>query len=152
MGTQFSSLISVCNAKNRTSLSHHIIISIIGAILELLAVISMAFIMTTLMGSNSGDMASALIPFSTGNLLSNFSRNDLLLFSTLTMVVNVAFRYLVNFSAVKIGKEAFYKQLEMPVVEAYNYTSEVMAMNMLELDAQEGINAFLEKRVPSWNK
>jgi len=40
----------------------------------------------------------------------------------------------------------------MPVVEAYNYTSEVMAMNMLELDAQEGINAFLEKRVPSWNE
>ena len=55
-------------------------------------------------------------------------------------------------STIKIGKEAFYKQLEMPVVEAYNYTSEVMAMNMLELDAQEGINAFLEKRVPSWNE
>jgi enoyl-CoA hydratase/carnithine racemase len=55
-------------------------------------------------------------------------------------------------STVTIGKEAFYKQLEMPVVEAYNYTSEVMAMNMLELDAQEGINAFLEKRVPSWNE
>jgi enoyl-CoA hydratase/carnithine racemase len=52
-------------------------------------------------------------------------------------------------STVTIGKEAFYKQLEMPVVEAYTYTSEVMAMNMLELDAHEGINAFLEKRVPS---
>ena len=55
-------------------------------------------------------------------------------------------------STVTIGKEAFYKQVEMPIAEAYNYTSEVMAMNMLELDAQEGISAFLEKREPTWNE
>ena len=54
-------------------------------------------------------------------------------------------------STVKIGKEAFYKQVEMPISEAYNYTSEVMAKNMLELDAHEGISAFLEKRLPEWN-
>ena len=51
---------------------------------------------------------------------------------------------------VKIGKEAFYKQLEMPLNEAYKYTSEVMSENMLALDAKEGISAFLEKRVPNW--
>ncbi len=51
---------------------------------------------------------------------------------------------------VKIGKEAFYKQLEMPLSEAYSYTSEVMSENMMALDAKEGISAFLEKRNPNW--
>ena len=51
---------------------------------------------------------------------------------------------------VKIGKEAFYKQLEMPLEQAYAYTSEVMSKNMMTLDAQEGISAFLEKRIPDW--
>ena len=51
---------------------------------------------------------------------------------------------------VKIGKRAFYKQLEMPLEEAYKYTSEVMCQNMTFLDAKEGISAFLEKRIPSW--
>ena len=55
-------------------------------------------------------------------------------------------------STVKIGKEAFYKQVEMPIDEAYRYTSEVMAMNMMEIDAYEGISAFLDKRTPSWNE
>ena len=50
----------------------------------------------------------------------------------------------------KIGKKAFYKQLEMPLKEAYEYTSEVMSENMLAMDAKEGISAFLEKRTPSW--
>ena len=51
---------------------------------------------------------------------------------------------------VKIGKEAFYKQLEMPIDKAYEYTSEIMSKNMLALDAKEGISAFLEKRSPKW--
>jgi len=51
---------------------------------------------------------------------------------------------------VKIGKEAFYKQLEMPLDKAYEYTSEVMSKNMMILDAKEGISAFLEKRIPNW--
>ena len=50
----------------------------------------------------------------------------------------------------KIGKEAFYKQLEMPLEEAYKYTSKVMSENMMTLDAKEGISAFLEKRDPNW--
>ena len=51
---------------------------------------------------------------------------------------------------VKIGKEAFYKQLEMPLEEAYKYTSKTMSENMMTLDAKEGINAFLEKKIPNW--
>ena len=51
---------------------------------------------------------------------------------------------------VKMGKEAFYKQLEIPLNEAYRYTSEVMSENMMTLDAKEGISAFLEKRAPNW--
>jgi enoyl-CoA hydratase/carnithine racemase len=51
---------------------------------------------------------------------------------------------------IKIGKEAFYRQLEMPLAEAYRYTSEVMVENMLARDAEEGISAFIEKRDPKW--
>jgi enoyl-CoA hydratase/carnithine racemase len=51
---------------------------------------------------------------------------------------------------VKIGKEAFYRQAEMPLAEAYRYASEVMVENMLARDAEEGISAFIEKRDPKW--
>ena len=51
---------------------------------------------------------------------------------------------------IKIGKEAFYKQLEMPLKKAYAYTSKMMTINMMAIDAREGISAFLEKRVPNW--
>ena len=51
---------------------------------------------------------------------------------------------------VKIGKEAFYRQAEMPLAEAYSYASEVMVENMLARDAEEGIGAFIEKRAPTW--
>ncbi len=51
---------------------------------------------------------------------------------------------------VKIGKAAFYRQLEMPLAEAYRYTSDVMVENMLARDAEEGISAFIEKRDPKW--
>jgi len=51
---------------------------------------------------------------------------------------------------VKIGKKAFYKQLEMPLKKAYKYTSNIMTKNMMALDAKEGISAFLEKRNPYW--
>jgi len=51
---------------------------------------------------------------------------------------------------IKIGKKAFYKQLEMPLNKAYQYTSKVMTQNMMAIDAKEGISAFLEKRNPRW--
>ncbi|WP_404385271.1 enoyl-CoA hydratase [Caenispirillum salinarum] len=49
-----------------------------------------------------------------------------------------------------IGKEAFYKQVEMPLADAYRYASEVMTRNMMARDAEEGIDAFLQKRTPTW--
>lgn len=52
--------------------------------------------------------------------------------------------------AVKIGKRAFYEQLEMPIAEAYAHTAQVMVENMLWRDTDEGIQAFLEKRPPDW--
>ena len=51
---------------------------------------------------------------------------------------------------VKTGKEAFYRQLEMGLDDAYAYASQVMTENMLAKDAEEGIDAFLEKRPPVW--
>ena len=55
-----------------------------------------------------------------------------------------------SMATLKIGKNAFYKQREMSIEEAYNYTSAVMVENMLKNDSKEGINAFLEKRKPNW--
>ena len=53
-------------------------------------------------------------------------------------------------AVVKIGKQAFYKQLEMPMADAYAFTSEVMTRNMMIDDATEGMSAFAEKRAPVW--
>jgi enoyl-CoA hydratase/carnithine racemase len=51
---------------------------------------------------------------------------------------------------VKIGKEAFYRQAEMSLTDAYDYASQVMVENMLARDAEEGISAFIEKRDAEW--
>ena len=51
---------------------------------------------------------------------------------------------------VSIGKEAFYRQVQMDRREAYDYASEVMVKNILTDDAEEGIGAFLDKREPKW--
>ena len=53
-------------------------------------------------------------------------------------------------AVVKLGKEAFYRQLELPLAEAYAYATEVMVENMMAEDAHEGIGAFVEKRSPQW--
>lgn len=53
-------------------------------------------------------------------------------------------------ATVAIGKEAFYRQLEMPLNEAYDFAADVMVRNMLMADAEEGIGAFLEKRPAKW--
>ena len=52
--------------------------------------------------------------------------------------------------AIKLGKAAFYRQLELPLAQAYELASNVMAENMLTHDADEGINAFIAKRKPKW--
>lgn len=53
-------------------------------------------------------------------------------------------------ATITIGKQAYYRQIEMPLAEAYDYASAVMVENMLRADANEGICAFLEKRPPHW--
>ena len=57
-----------------------------------------------------------------------------------------------SFQSINIGKEAFYNQLEMPIEDAYAYTSKVMTLNMQASEAKEGVNAFIEKRKPVWEK
>jgi len=52
--------------------------------------------------------------------------------------------------AIRLGKEAFYRQAEMSLSDAYRFASEVMVDNMLRHDAAEGISAFLDKREPKW--
>ena len=55
-------------------------------------------------------------------------------------------------SAVRIGKRAFYDQIQMPLDQAYAYTAEVMVENMLDRNTAEGISAFIEKRDPDWTQ
>jgi len=51
-----------------------------------------------------------------------------------------------------IGKEAFYRQIEMPLADAYDYAAGVMVQNMMHAESTEGIGAFIEKRAPVWDK
>jgi enoyl-CoA hydratase/carnithine racemase len=51
---------------------------------------------------------------------------------------------------VRTGKQAFYRQRELPLAEAYAYTARVMTENLLARDAEEGIAAFIGKRQPNW--
>ncbi len=53
-------------------------------------------------------------------------------------------------AVVAVGKEAFYKQRDLPIEEAYTYCSDVMVENMMLRDAAEGIGAFMDKRAPEW--
>ena len=55
-----------------------------------------------------------------------------------------------SLSTIRVGKEAFYRQYEMTLSDAYDYTSQVMTENTLADDAKEGIASFLEKREPFW--
>ena len=50
----------------------------------------------------------------------------------------------------RVGKRAFYEQVEMPLAQAYDHASRVMAQNMMARDANEGICAFVERRTPTW--
>ena len=55
-------------------------------------------------------------------------------------------------SAVRVGKRAFYEQLELPLAGAYDHTAQVMVENMLDADTAEGIAAFIDKRPPGWRQ
>ena len=69
--------------------------------------------------------------------------------ATLVLAENIASKAP---EAVRIGKEMFYKQLQMGIEDAYAYASERIVCNMLTDDVEEGLDAFVEKRKPQWGK
>tara|TARA_Y100000590_G_scaffold366101_1_gene425288 strand:+ start:796 stop:1587 length:792 start_codon:yes stop_codon:yes gene_type:complete len=81
-------------------------------------------------------------------LINNFYNSEKLMQKVFEQAEKISSK---SMKTLKIGKKAFYKQREMSLEEAYNYTSKVMIKNMLEKDSEEGIKAFLEKREPNWD-
>jgi enoyl-CoA hydratase/carnithine racemase len=94
----------------------------------------------------SGDMVDAAHAAEIG-LLNRAVPADALDTEVLDLATKIASK---SSMTVSIGKRAFYDQLELGVSEAYAYTSDVMVKNMLTHDAEEGVNAFIEKRDPTW--
>ncbi len=94
----------------------------------------------------TGDMISANQAYHMG-LVNRVVTHDTLEAETVKLARQIASK---PRATVKIGKEAFYRQLEMPLGEAYDYASQVMTENMLHAEANEGICAFVEKRDPKW--
>ena len=82
-------------------------------------------------------------------LINRIASEDGLQAATSELAETVASKLAV---AVKIGKEAFYNQLQMSLSDAYDYTGSVMVENMLFRDTEEGISAFIEKRDPNWEQ
>lgn len=94
----------------------------------------------------TGDMISATRAAEMG-LVNEVTSADELINTTQALAEKIAAK---SSHTLAIGKAAFYRQLEQPLHEAYNYASEVMVKNMLARDAEEGIGAFIEKREPRW--
>ncbi len=94
----------------------------------------------------TGDMVPAARARELG-LINRVVPEDELQAATLALATQIAAKSPLT---VAIGKEAFYRQVEMDLSSAYDYASEVMTRNMLARDAEEGIDAFLEKRKPEW--
>ncbi len=94
----------------------------------------------------TGDMISAEDAFRMG-LVNRLSEPGAEYDAAVEMARKIAAK---SAPVIKVGKEAFYRQLEMGLAEAYRYAGEVMVENMLARDAEEGIAAFVEKRPPRW--
>ncbi|HEY4123509.1 MAG TPA: enoyl-CoA hydratase-related protein, partial [Rhizomicrobium sp.] len=94
----------------------------------------------------TGDMICAEDAHRFG-LVNRVTRPDMLEADTMVLAQKIAAK---PRATVKIGKEAFYNQLEMGLGHAYDYASKVMTENMLHAEANEGISAFIEKRNPKW--
>jgi len=95
----------------------------------------------------TGDLIDAKNACKIG-LINNFFNSEELMKKVFEQANKISSK---SMKTLKIGKKAFYKQREMSLEEAYNYTSTVMIENMLEKDSEEGISAFLEKRKPIWD-
>jgi len=80
-------------------------------------------------------------------LVNRVVRPDALESQTMALAAKIASKPV---QTLKTGKEAFYRQLEMPLSGAYDYVTQVMTENMMDGEACEGIAAFLEKREPKW--
>ncbi len=93
-----------------------------------------------------GEMVSAAKAKELG-LINHVAPDDLVFEAAMEMAEKVSAKSPLT---VAYGKKAFYRQLEMPLAEAYELTANVMVENMLARDAEEGIGAFLEKRKPEW--
>ena len=94
----------------------------------------------------TGDMVSAQRAAEIG-LVNQVTEPDHLTEATHIMAQKIASKSSLT---VATGKQAFYQQREMPLADAYIYASEVMVNNMMAQDAEEGINAFIEKRPAQW--
>ena len=95
----------------------------------------------------TGDLIEAKNACKIG-LINNFFNSEELMKKVFEQADKISSK---SMKTLKIGKKAFYKQREMSLEDAYNYTSTVMIENMLEKDSEEGISAFLEKRKPIWD-
>ncbi|MBN9532405.1 MAG: enoyl-CoA hydratase [Alphaproteobacteria bacterium] len=94
----------------------------------------------------TGDMVAAEDAKAMG-LVNRVVHPETLESETMALAAKVAAK---PYATVKTGKDAFYRQLEMGLEDAYAYTARVMTENMLAGEACEGIGAFLEKREPNW--
>jgi enoyl-CoA hydratase/carnithine racemase len=94
----------------------------------------------------TGDLVGANAARALG-LISDVAPNDQLTDTAMTLAHKIADK---SPATLRVGKEAFYQQIEMDLPEAYDFAAQVMVMNMLEPDAEEGIGAFIEKRAPHW--
>ena len=94
----------------------------------------------------TGDMINAKKAKEIG-LINNYFQTEELTNETMVLANKIASK---SSSTVSVGKGAFYTQSELDLYAAYEYTSQVMVKNILQEDAKEGIDAFLEKRSPEW--
>ena len=94
----------------------------------------------------TGDMINAKKAKDIG-LINNHFQPEELTKETMVLANKIASK---SSSTVSVGKGAFYTQSELDLYAAYEYTSQVMVKNILQEDAKEGIDAFIEKRSPEW--
>lgn len=94
----------------------------------------------------TGDLIDAVTALRFG-LVNELAPADLLETRTAALARQIAAKSPLTLA---IGKEAFYRQAELPLDAAYAYTREVMVRNLAATDAREGIDAFIDKRPPVW--
>jgi enoyl-CoA hydratase/carnithine racemase len=94
----------------------------------------------------TGDLVDAKTAKAIG-LINHVTTHDELSVTTMHLARKIASK---SRGTVALGKEAFYRQLEMPLAQAYDFASETMTRNMMMADANEGICAFIDKRNPTW--